>query len=133
MNKKSIESIDVANKKVICRVDYNVPLNDNLEITDDLRIKSSFKTINYLLDKKAAVILMSHLGRPKGVDEKLRLRPVYDYLKKNLSSPCYYVKDCIGSETEAKAKDLKPGEVLLLENLRFHKEEAWIRDRRHRP
>jgi 3-phosphoglycerate kinase len=124
LNKKSIESINVSGKKVICRVDYNVPLNENLEITDDLRIKSSFKTINYLLDNNAAVILMSHLGRPKGrVVENLRLKPIFEYLKEHLQHPCYYVRDCIGPEVDKKAKELKPGEVLLLENLRFYPEE----------
>lgn len=117
--------VDVSKKKVICRVDFNVPLNKNLEIADDLRIKSSFKTINYLLANNASVILMSHLGRPKGkVVEELRLIPIYKYLKTNLKANIYYVKDCIGAEVETKAKDLKPKEVLLLENLRFHKEET---------
>ena len=123
VNKKTIENISVVNKKVICRVDFNVSLDDNLIITDDLRIKSSFPTIKYLLDHKAAVILMSHLGRPKGVDEKLRLRPVFDYLTKNLNHKVYYADDCIGEGVEQLAKNLQPGEVLLLENLRFHKEE----------
>jgi 3-phosphoglycerate kinase len=123
VQKKTIESIDVTNKRVICRVDFNVPLDENNNITDDLRIKSSFATINYLLNKKASVILMSHLGRPKGVDEKLRLKPVFEYLKKNLQATVYYAQDCIGEEVKTLAKKLKPGEVLLLENLRFHKEE----------
>ena len=124
VNKKTIEDIDVSNKHVIVRVDFNVPLDDQLNITDDLRIKSSLPTINYLLSKNASVILMSHLGRPKGIDEKLRLRPVYEYLKKNLSNTVYYATDCVGESVEKQAKSLKPGEVLLLENLRFHPEET---------
>ena len=124
VNKKTIEDIDVSNKRVIVRVDFNVPLDDQLNITDDLRIKSSLPTINYLLSKNASVILMSHLGRPKGIDEKLRLRPVYEYLKKNLSNTVYYATDCVGESVEKQAKSLKPGEVLLLENLRFHPEET---------
>ena len=123
VNKKTIESINVKNKHVIVRVDFNVPLDDNLQITDDLRIKSSFPTINYLLERNAAVILMSHLGRPKGVDDKLRLKPVFEYLKKHMKNKVYYTTDCIGDEVQKQAKNLKPGEVLLLENLRFHSEE----------
>lgn len=124
MQKKSLESIDVHDKTVIVRVDYNVPLNDQLEITDDLRIKSSFKTLTYLLNHGAAVILMSHLGRPKGkVVDKLRMKPIYEYLKEHLSANCYYLEDCIGVEVETRAKQLNKGEVLLLENLRFHPEE----------
>ena len=123
VNKKTVENIDVKNKRVIVRVDFNVPLDDKLQITDDLRIKSSFPTINYLLERNASVILMSHLGRPKGVDEKLRLKPVFEYLKKNMKNNVYYATDCIGDPVQKQAKNLKPGEVLLLENLRFHAEE----------
>lgn len=123
VNKKTIRDIDVSNKRVIVRVDFNVPLDDKLQITDDLRIKSSFETINYLLEKKASVILMSHLGRPKGVDEKLRLKPVYEYLKTHVKNTVYYANDCIGEGVQTQAKNLKPREILLLENLRFHPEE----------
>ena len=123
VNKKTIEDVNFKNKRVIVRVDFNVPLDDKLQITDDLRIKSSFPTINYLLEKNASVILMSHLGRPKGVDEKLRLKPVFEYLKKNMKNTVYYVTDCVGDAVQKQAKQMKPGEVLLLENLRFHPEE----------
>ena len=124
VDKKTIENIDVSNKRVICRVDFNVPLDEQLNITDDLRIKSSFPTIQYLLDKNASVILMSHLGRPKGkINEKLRLKPVFAYLEKNLINKVYFANDCVGEEVTKQAQSLKPGEVLLLENLRFHPEE----------
>lgn len=124
VNKKTIEDIDVSNKRVIVRVDFNVPLDDQLAITDDLRIKSSFPTIKYLLDKNASVILMSHLGRPKGkVNEKMRLKPVFEYLQNQLETKVYYASDCVGEEVTKQAQNLKPGEVLLLENLRFHADE----------
>src|SRR6266496_5981125 len=124
MNKKTIRDIDVAGKRVLVRVDFNVPLDAERHITDDTRIKAALPTINYLLDAGAAVILMSHLGRPDGkVVEKLSLAPVAQRLGELLSKPVQTASDCIGPQVEAQAKALQPGQVLLLENLRFHKEE----------
>ncbi|MFW9928217.1 MAG: phosphoglycerate kinase [Candidatus Thorarchaeota archaeon] len=123
LQKKTIEDIDLNQKRVLVRVDFNVPLNDALEITDTLRIDASLPTINYLLSQHAKVILMSHLGRPKGMDDKLRMRPVYNYLKTKIKTNVFLATDCVGSEVEKMAMDLKSGEILLLENLRFHPEE----------
>ena len=124
MNKKTIRDIQVAGKRVLVRVDFNVPLDAELHITDDTRIKAAIPTIQYLLDQGAAVILMSHLGRPKGqVVESMRLTPVAKRLSELLGRPVQMAADCVGPEVEALAKALQPGQVLLLENLRFHKEE----------
>src|SRR6266550_6771627 len=124
MNKKTIRDIQVAGKRVLVRVDFNVPLDAELHITDDTRIKAAIPTIQYLLDQGAAVILMSHLGRPKGqVVDSMRLTPVAKRLSELLGRPVQMAADCIGPEVEALAKALQPGQVLLLENLRFHKEE----------
>lgn len=124
MNKKTVRDIDVAGKRVLVRVDFNVPLDAERHITDDTRIKAALPTIRYLLDHGAAAILMSHLGRPDGkVIEKLSLAPVAQHLSQLLGRPVEMAKDCIGPEVEAQAKALQPGQVLLLENLRFHKEE----------
>ncbi len=124
MNKKTIRDIDVAGKRVLVRVDFNVPLNAERQITDDTRIKAALPTLTYLLDHGAALILMSHLGRPDGqVVEKLRLVPVAQRLSELLDRPVLTATDSIGPEVEAQAKALQPGQVLLLENLRFHKEE----------
>src|SRR5437588_5943503 len=124
MNKKTIRDIQVAGKRVLVRVDFNVPLDAELHITDDTRIKAAIPTIQYLLDQGAAVILMSHLGRPKGqVVDNMRLTPVAKRLSELLGRPVQMAADCVGPEVEALAKALQPGQVLLLENLRFHKEE----------
>ncbi|MDQ2888500.1 MAG: phosphoglycerate kinase [Chloroflexota bacterium] len=124
MNKKTIRDIDVAGKRVLVRVDFNVPLDAERHITDDTRIKAALPTITYLLDAGAAVILMSHLGRPDGkAVDKLRLAPVAQRLSELLGKPVQAASDSIGPEVEAQAKALQPGQVLLLENLRFHKEE----------
>src|SRR5947209_5927160 len=124
MNKKTIRGIEVAGKRVLVRVDFNVPLDTQLHITDDTRIKAAIPTIQYLLDRGAAVLLMSHLGRPKGqVVDAMRLTPVAQRLNGLLGRPVEMVADCVGPEIEALAKALQPGHVLLLENLRFHKEE----------
>src|SRR6266487_1695871 len=124
MNKKTIRDIDVAGKRVLVRVDFNVPLDAERHITDDTRIKAALPTINYLLDAGAAVILMSHLGRPDGkVVEKLSLAPVAQRLGELLSKPVQTASDSIGPAVAAQAAALQPGQVLLLENLRFHKEE----------
>jgi len=124
MNKKTIRDIAVAGKRVLVRVDFNVPLDAEQHITDDTRIKAALPTIQYLLDSGAAVILMSHLGRPKGqVVETMRLTTVAQRLSELLGRPVEMAMDCIGPEVVVKAHSLQPGQVLLLENLRFHKEE----------
>lgn len=124
MDKKTVRDLDVAGKKVLVRVDFNVPLNDKGEITDDTRITASLPTIQYLLEQKAAVILMAHLGRPKGqVKPELSLAPVAKHLGKLLGKKILFAPDCVGDAAQAAASKLKPSHILLLENLRFHKEE----------
>lgn len=124
MDKKTVRDLDVAGKKVLVRVDFNVPLNDQGEITDDTRITASLPTIQYLLEQKAAVILMAHLGRPKGqIKPELSLAPVAKHLGKLLGKKILFAPDCVGEAAQAAASKLKPGHILLLENLRFHKEE----------
>ena len=124
MDKKTVRDLDVAGKKVLVRVDFNVPLNDKGEITDDTRITASLPTIQYLLEQKAAVILMAHLGRPKGqVKPELSLAPVAKHLGKLLGKKILFAPDCVGEAAQAAASKLKAGHILLLENLRFHKEE----------
>lgn len=124
MNKKTIRDIDLAGKRVLVRVDFNVPLDSQQHITDDTRIRAALPTIRYILDRGSSVILMSHLGRPDGkVVEKLSLAPVAQHLSELLGRDAEMAKDSIGPEVEAQAKSLQPGHVLLLENLRFHKEE----------
>ncbi|MFN8597718.1 MAG: phosphoglycerate kinase [Anaerolineae bacterium] len=124
MNKKSIKDIDIKGKRVIMRVDFNVPMA-NGAVTDDKRIKASLPTIQYILDQGASLVLMSHLGRPKGAgfEADFSLKAASEALAKLLGKPVQMAPDCVGAETEAMAKALKPGEVLLLENVRFHKEE----------
>lgn len=124
MDKKTVRDLDVAGKKVLVRVDFNVPLNDKGEITDDTRITASLPTVQYLLEQKAAVILMAHLGRPKGqAKPELSLAPVANHLGKLLGKKILFAPDCVGEAAQAAASKLKPGHILLLENLRFHKEE----------
>ena len=124
MNKKTIEDIDVQGKKVFVRADFNVPLDDKQQITNDKRIRATLPTINYLLDHGAAVILASHLGRPKGkVKPELSLKPVADYFTKLWGRPIKFAADCVGETARQAAASLQPGEILLLENLRFHPEE----------
>ena len=127
MNKKTIRDIDVTGKRVLVRVDFNVPLDEQQplpNITDDTRIRAAIPTIRYLMDQGAAVILMSHLGRPKGqVVESMRLIPVAKRLGELLSKPVEMAVDCVGPQVEAQIKTLPFGHVLVLENLRFHNEE----------
>jgi phosphoglycerate kinase len=124
MNKKSIKDIDIRDKRVIMRVDFNVPMDKGV-VTDDKRIKASLPTIQYVLEHGASLVLMSHLGRPKGTgfDPEFSLKPASEVLAKLLGKPIQMASDCVGPEVEAMAKALKPGEVLMLENVRFHKEE----------
>lgn len=124
MNKKTIEDIDVTGKKVFVRVDFNVPMDENLNITNDNRIRATLPTIKYLLEKKAAVILACHLGRPKGERvAKYSVKPVVARLSELLGCEVKFADDCIGEPAKTAAAALQPGEVLLLENLRYHKEE----------
>src|SRR6202165_5491620 len=124
MNKKTVRDIDVAGKRVLMRVDFNVPLDAERHITDDTRIRAALPTIQYVLDHGAALILMSHLGRPDGkVVEKLSLAPVVRRLSELLGRPVKMAEDCIGSQVEAQARALSAGQVFLLENLRFHPQE----------
>jgi 3-phosphoglycerate kinase len=119
--KKTLKDIDLKNKKVIVRVDFNVPLNDKLEVTDDTRIKETLLTIKYLLDQNVKLILMSHLGRPKGKPEpKYSLQPAAKKLADLLGKPVKMAPGCIDDETKKMAAALQPGEILLLENLRFN-------------
>ena len=124
MEKATIRDVDVSGKRALVRVDFNVPLDEAGQITDDTRIRASLPTIQYLLDHGASVVLMSHLGRPKGkVVESMRMTPVATRLSELLGRPVALAPDCIGAETERLAAALQPGQVLLLENLRFHPEE----------
>ena len=119
-NKKTIRDIKFKGKKVLVRVDFNVPLKDGV-VGDDTRIRAALPTIQYLLDGGAAVILCSHLGRPKGgPDPKYSLKPVAEYLGKLIKAPVAFAEDCIGPVAEAAAAALKPGSVLVLENTRFY-------------
>ncbi len=120
---KTIKNYNFKDKKAIVRVDFNVPLNSKFEVTDDNRIQAAAPTIKTLLDKGAAVILMSHLGRPKGQEEKFSLKHIIPVLSEIIGVQVQFADDCVGEQARKKAADLKAGEVLLLENLRFHAEE----------
>ncbi|NGX62945.1 MAG: Bifunctional PGK/TIM [Candidatus Anoxychlamydiales bacterium] len=125
MQKLSITDLDLKGKKVLMRVDFNVPLTDDDKIADDTRIKAALQSIKYVLDKGASLILMSHLGRPKGkIDPKLSLKIVAKRLSELIGKDVQMAPDSIGSEVENLAKNLKTGEILLLENLRFHEAET---------
>ena len=120
-HKLSVEDIDIKGKRVFVRADFNVPLDENLMITDDTRIRSTLPTINYAIDEGAKVILSSHLGRPKGkVDPKFSLAPVAKRLKRLLSKDVLFAPDSIGKQVEGIIAKMNGGDVLLLENLRFH-------------
>ena len=126
-DKKSVEDLDVAGKRVIVRVDFNVPLDKETgtKITDDKRIKGALPTIKYLVDNNAKVILVSHLGRPKnGPEAKFSMKPAADRLAELIGKPVTLAADVIGEDAKAKAAALKDGEILMLENVRFHKEET---------
>jgi phosphoglycerate kinase len=121
MHKVTIEDVDVKNKRVIIRVDFNVPLDEQLKITDDTRIRSTLPTINYAIDEGAKVILCSHLGRPNGKpDPKLSLAPVAKRLQRLLGKEVLFAPDCIGPQVERMVSAMNPGDVILLDNLRFH-------------
>jgi phosphoglycerate kinase len=120
MNKKTVRDIDIKGKRVLMRVDFNVPMADG-KVTDDKRIKASLPTIQYVLDQGASLILMSHLGRPKGgPDPEFSLKAASEVLATLLGKPIAMAPDCVGPEVEKMAKALKPGDVLMLENTRFH-------------
>lgn len=123
MNKKTVRDIDLSGKKVFVREDFNVPLDANGNITDYTRIDAALPTIKYLLEKKCAIVLASHLGRPKGRDPKSSLIPVQKALSERLGISVKFASDCINEEAKNEIRNLKPGEVLLLENVRFYKEE----------
>ena len=118
----TLKSLSVSAKRVLVRCDFNVPL-ENGEITDDRRITEALPTINYLLENGAAVILCSHMGRPKGVTPEFSLKPVAERLSELLNQDVQLLPDCVGQEVETACKNLKPGQVVLLENVRFHPEE----------
>ncbi len=121
---KNIDQYNLVGKRVIVRVDFNVPLNDKFEVTDDTRIRAAIPTIKKILSTGGSVILMSHLGRPKdGPTDKYSLRHVIPTLEKHLGFKVKFAPDCIGEQAQQMAESLQPGEVLLLENLRFYKEE----------
>ena len=118
--KKTIVDLDVTDKKVLVRVDFNVPIKDGV-VGDDTRIRAALPTINYLLEHDAAVILCSHLGRPKGeVDPKFSLIPAADHLSNLIGRPVGFAVDCIGQAAREATGDMKPGDIVVLENTRFH-------------
>jgi phosphoglycerate kinase len=121
-NKQTINDLDVSGKRALVRVDFNVPLK-NGAITDDTRIRAALPTIHQLLKAGASVVLMSHLGRPKGADPSQSLQPAAVRLSELLGKPVLFANDCIGADVQAQAAALKPGDVLLLENLRYHNAE----------
>lgn len=117
----TLKDIDLKGKKVLLRVDFNVPLNDERQITDDTRIRASLPTIEYILSHGGSIILMSHLGRPKGKkDPAFSLKPCAEHLAKLLNKPVHFAPDCIGKKVQEMVSVLKPGEMLMLENLRFY-------------
>lgn len=129
LHKQTIDDMDLRGKRVIIRGDFNVPLDDALQITDDTRIRSTLPTINRAVDEGAKVILCSHLGRPKGgPDPRYSLAPVAKRLQRLLGKEVAFAQDCIGPSAEALVAKMKPGDVLLLENLRFHPEEEKNED-----
>src|SRR3982751_5257693 len=129
MNKLSIKDLDLKGKRTFIRVDFNVPIKEG-KVEDDTRIRGAQPTISYAIEKGARVILASHLGRPKGERvEKYSLRPVAEHLSSLLGKPVEFANDCVGDEVKGKVDALHNGDVLLLENLRFHAEEEKNDDR----
>lgn len=121
MNKLSINDLDLKGKRALVRVDFNVPLDDDGNVTDDTRIVATLPTLNLIIKKGGSAILMSHLGRPKAKrEEKYSLKPVAERLKQLIDAPVKFVPECIGNAATAAAKALKPGEILLLDNVRFY-------------
>ncbi len=121
---KSIKSFKVKNKRILVRVDFNIPLDKKGNITDNKKIEAVIPTLKYLIKNNAMIILMSHLGRPKGkIDEKLRMDKPAKRLSKLLKQPVYYIDDCMGNDVENFIDEMIPGEILVLENLRFYNEE----------
>ncbi len=124
MNKKTVRDIDLKGKRVLMRVDFNVPMKDGA-VTDDKRIRAALPTIQYVLDQGASLVVMSHLGRPKGAgfEAEFSLKAAAEVLSALLGRPVTLAPDCVGAEVEAMAQALQPGQVLMLENVRFHKTE----------
>ncbi|MCB0426275.1 MAG: phosphoglycerate kinase, partial [Mangrovimonas sp.] len=120
---KTIDDFNFENKKALIRVDFNVPLNENFEVTDDTRIVSAKPTIIKILEDGGSCVLMSHLGRPKGVQEVFSLKHIVPKVEEVLGVKVKFASNCVGEEAELAVNNLNPGEVLLLENLRFHSEE----------
>jgi phosphoglycerate kinase len=124
LNKLSIKDLDIKGKRLFIRVDFNVPLDENLNITDDRRIRSALPTINYAIDEGCKVILASHLGRPKGkADNRYTLAPVARRLQRLIKKEVTFIPDCVGPEVESLVSTMSDGDIALLENLRFHAEE----------
>lgn len=120
---KTLNDFNFENQKALVRVDFNVPLNENFEVTDATRIISAKPTITKILENGGSCILMSHLGRPKGVEERYSLKHIITKVEEIIGVKVKFINNCIGEEVEAAVKDLEPGQILLLENLRFHDEE----------
>ncbi len=120
---QNIDNYNFTNKRAIVRVDFNVPLNDSFQITDDTRIRAAIPTLKRVLEKGGSLIIMSHLGRPKGVDNKLSLKHIIPAIEEQLGVKVKFAPDCMGVEAQDLSSTLKPGEVLLLENLRFYAQE----------
>lgn len=126
---QNIDNYDFTNKKAIVRVDFNVPLNNSFEITDDTRIRAAIPTLKKVLEKGGSLIIMSHLGRPKGPNDKFSLKHIIPTIEEKLGVPIKFAPDCMGDQAKQLSATLKPGEVLLLENLRFYaEEEGKVRD-----
>ena len=123
-SKKTLRDVKVSGKRVLVRVDFNVPIDEQGNIEDDTRIKASLPTVEYLLDARAKVVLMSHLGRPKGRDPRFSLQPVAKRLSRLVGTEVKMAPDCVGEEVRRMVEELKEGEILLLENLRFHEGET---------
>ena len=124
MPKATLRDISIQGRRLFIRVDFNVPLDDDKQIGDDTRIRAVLPTLTYALQHGASLVLASHLGRPRGrVDPALSLQPVATHLEGLLDRPVRFVPDCVGAEVEALTQSLQPGDVVLLENLRFHPEE----------